>query len=277
MKIQKIMKLSLLSLAALAMVPGFQSMAWSTEIAKVNGKTITDKDMVQALSGVNETQRKDVLDDANSRRQLLNSLIEQELLIQESEKEKLDQDAEYKAAVEAFRKQYLTNRVLSKNLSGKFTESAAKRYYENHKTRYSTEQVHAMHILVSDESKAQEILKMAQAPNADFQALAEKYSKDPSAKNNRGDIGFFGRDRMVAEFTNAAFSAKDGEIVGPVKTAYGYHIIKVIERKPGKILEYSDVESKVKSDLQQELAATYMTNLRAQAKISIDDKNLNKM
>jgi peptidyl-prolyl cis-trans isomerase C len=277
MKIQNITKSILLSMVVLAMVPGFQKLAWSNEVATVNGKTITDKDMVQALGSVNETQRKDVLDDANSRRQLLNSLIEQELLIQESEKEKLDQDADYKTAVDAFRRQYLTNRVLSKNLSGKFTESAAKRYYENHKNRYSTEQVHAMHILVSDESKAMEVMKMAQAPNADFQALAEKYSKDPSAKNNRGDIGFFGRDRMVAEFTNAAFGAKDGEIVGPVKTAYGYHIIKVLEKKAGKVLEYSDVESKVKSDLQQELASSYMTNLRSQAKISIDDKALNKM
>ena len=277
MKIQNIAKSMLLSLVVVATVPGFQNVAWSSQVATVNGKSITDKDMVQALGSVNETQRKDVLDDANSRRQLLNSLIEQELLIQESEKEKLDQDSDYKTALEAFRKQYLTNRVLAKNLSGKFTESAAKRYYESHKTRYSTEQVHAMHILVSDETKALEVMKLAEAPNADFQALAEKYSKDPSAKNNRGDIGFFGRDRMVSEFTNAAFSAKDGEIVGPVKTAYGYHIIKVVERKPGKVLEYSDVESKVKSDLQQELATTYMTNLRSQAKISIDDKALNKM
>jgi parvulin-like peptidyl-prolyl isomerase len=274
MKNQNIVNSALLGLAAVLMVP---ALAWSNEVAKVNGKTITDKDMVQALGSVNETQRKDVLDDANSRRQLLNSLIEQELLIQESEKEKLDQDPEYKAALEGFRKQYLTNRVLAKNLAGKFTESAAKRYYDNHKTRYSTEQVHAMHILVSDESKALEIKKMAEEPKADFQALAEKYSKDPSAKNNRGDIGFFGRDRMVSEFTSAAFAAKDGEIVGPVKTAYGYHIIKVIEKKAGKILEYSDVESKVKSDLQQELASTYMTNLRGQAKISIDDKALSKM
>jgi peptidyl-prolyl cis-trans isomerase C len=247
------------------------------DVAKVNGKVVTDKDLMEALGGLNETQRKNVMDDANSKRQLLDGVIEQELLIQEAEKEKLDQDSEYKAALANFRKQYLSNRVLQRNLTGKFTESAAKRYYNQHKTHYSTEQVHAMHILVSSEAKAHELLKLAKAPNADFQALAEKYSKDPSAKNNRGDIGFFGRGRMVAEFTDAAFAAKVGEIVGPVKTSYGYHIIKVIEKKPGKILEFSDVESKVKSDLQQELASKYMMKLREQAKISVDDKSLGKL
>jgi peptidyl-prolyl cis-trans isomerase C len=260
--------------ALLVMVP---IQAWSMEVAKVNGKVLTDKDLLQALGTLNETQRKDVLDDPNSRRQVVNGLIEQELLAQEAEKEKLDQEDDYKIALAAFKKQFLSSRVLQKNLASKFTEAAAKRFYDQNKTRYSTEQVHAMHILVSDEQTANEVLKMAKAPNADFQALAEKYSKDPSAKNNRGDIGFFGRDRMVPEFTNAAFEAKDGQIIGPIKTTYGYHIIKVIEKKSGKILEYSDVESRVKNDLQQELTARYLTRLRTQAKISVDDKALSKL
>jgi peptidyl-prolyl cis-trans isomerase C len=252
-------------------------LAWSMDVAKVNGKSITDKDMVDSLGTLNETQRKDVLGDPNSRHQLINTMIDQELLAQEADKEKLDQDDEYKMAVANFKKQFLSNRVLQRNLSSKFTESAAKHYYEENQDRYSTAEVHAMHILVGDEVQAREILKMAKDPKNDFQALAEKYSKDPSAKNNRGDIGFFGRDRMVPEFTNAAFEAKAGEIVGPIKTSYGYHIIKVIEKKPGKVLEYSDVEARVKNDLQTELTATYLRKLRQQAKVSIDDKALSKL
>jgi peptidyl-prolyl cis-trans isomerase C len=251
--------------------------AWSMEVAKVNGKTLTDKDMVDSLGTLNETQRKDVMNDPNSRHQVVNSLIDQELLAQEAEKEKLDQDDDYKMAIANFKKQYLSNRVLQRNLSAKFTDSAAKHFYQDNQDRYSTSQVHAMHILVGDETQAREILKMAKDPKNDFQALAEKYSKDPSAKNNRGDIGFFGRDRMVPEFTSAAFDAKEGEIVGPIKTSYGYHIIKVIEKKVGKVLEYSDVEARVKNDLQTELTATYLRKLRAQAKVSIDDKALNKL
>jgi peptidyl-prolyl cis-trans isomerase C len=253
------------------------TMAWSMDIATVNGKTVTDKDMKEALSSMSEGQRRALMKDYNSRRQVINQMIDQELLEQEAQKEKLDQDAEFKAALDAFKHQYLANRVLRKNLSGKMTDAAAKHFYEANKTRYSTESVHAQHILVADESKAQEILAMAKAPGADFEALAEKYSKDPSAKNNRGDLGFFGRGQMVAEFTDAAFAGKEGEIVGPIRTSYGYHIIKVIEKKPGKILEYSDVEGRVMSDMQAEVTQAYLDNLRKGAKISVDDKALQKM
>jgi peptidyl-prolyl cis-trans isomerase C len=265
---------TLVTLAFLA-VP---SLAWSMDVATVNGKSVTDKDVEQSLGGMNDNQRHSLLRDYNARRQALNSVIDQELLDQEAKKEKMDQDDAFKTALDNFKRQYLASQVLRKNLSGKVTESAAKRFYEANKVRYSTEQVHAQHILVTDESKAMEILKMAQEPNADFQALAEKYSKDPSVKNNRGDIGFFGRGgQFVPEFTNAAFAAKEGEIIGPVRTSYGYHIIKIVDRKPGKILEYSDVEGRVMSDLQAETTQKYMENLRKEAKVSVDEKALQKM
>jgi parvulin-like peptidyl-prolyl isomerase len=252
--------------------------AWSMDVATVNGKAVTDKDMEDSLGGLNEGQRHGLLRDYNARRQVLNGLIDQELLDQEAKKEKLDQDDAFKSALENFKRQYLASQVLRKNLSGKVTEAAAKRFYEANKVRYSTEQVHAQHILVTDEAKAMEILKEAQQPNADFQALAEKYSKDPSVKNNRGDIGFFGRaGQMVPEFTNAAFAGKEGEIIGPVRTSYGYHIIKIVERKPGKVLEYSDVEGRVMTDLQAETTQKYMSNLRKEAKVSVDEKALQKM
>lgn len=250
--------------------------AWSMEVAKVNGKVVTDKDLVEALGNLNEGQRENVLKDSAFKKQILSSVIEQELLVQEAEKEKLDQDESYREALAAFRKQFLSNRILSKKLASRVTESAAKRYYEQNKLHYSTDEVHAMHILVSDEQKALALLKEARN-GADFQELAEKNSKDPSAKNNRGDIGFFTRDRMVPEFTDAAFAAKVGDIVGPVKTSYGWHIIKIVDRKPGHVLDYSDVEPRVMNDLKQELIHTYVSKLRAQAKIAIDDKALERM
>jgi peptidyl-prolyl cis-trans isomerase C len=251
------------------------AMAASTkELAKVNGSPITDADLRTALSGLNEGQRDSVLRDVNSRRQILSSLIDQEVLVGEASHEKLDQDQTYRDALNAFRKQYLASRVLEKNLSSKLNDSAAHKYYDSNKNKYSTEEVHAQHILVADEEKAREVMKEAKAPGADFQALAEKISIDPSAKNNRGDLGYFGRDRMVSEFTDAAFAAGNGEIVGPVKTAYGYHIIKVIDKKPGKPLAYADVELRVKNELQKQLTENYVGKLRKQAKVEINEKAL---
>ncbi len=253
------------------------STAQAAELAKVNGQSISDKDLKTALSGLNEAQRQNVLKDGNTRRQVLNSLIEQEVLVAEAAREKLDQDQEYKDAVAAFRRNFLANRILQKNLGAKMTESAAKKYYESNKRRYSTDQVHAMHILVSDETQAKDLVKKAKEPNADFQAMAEKFSKDPSAKNNRGDLGFFGRDRMVSEFTDAAFEAGVGEVVGPVKTSYGYHVIKVIEKKAGKPMTYEEVELRVKNDLRQELTQTYLAGLKKQAKIQVNDKAIDSL
>lgn len=252
--------------------------AGAVDLAKVNGKVISDRDLQGALGNLNEGQRQNVMKDSNTRRQVLSSVIDQELLVQEGEKEKLDQDQAYKDALNAFRRQYLASQVLQRNVGGKFTDSAAKKYYNGHKTRFSTEQVHALHILVRDERKASEVFNKAKALSDDeFKDLAEKSSDDPSAKNNRGDLGFFGHDRMVPEFTEAAFGATKGDTVGPVKTAYGYHIIRVIEKKPGKPLEYDEVELRVKNDLRTELTQAYVGELKKQAKIEVNDKAVDKL
>lgn len=248
----------------------------AVELAKVNGRALTARDLDGALGGLNEGQRKNLLADANARRQVLLNVIDQELLAQEAEKQKLDQDQDAKDAFAIFKKQYLANRLLGKNLNSKLTDAAAKKYYEAHKPEFSTDLVRVMHILLADEASAKAMLKKASEPNADFQELAEKNSKDPSAKNNRGDIGFIPRDRMVPEFTEAAFGAELNKIVGPVKTAFGYHIIKVVERKLGKTLGFEEVESRVRNALQRDLMQTYVSTLKKGAKIEINEANLQK-
>ena len=159
------------------------------------------------------------------------------------------------------------NILVSKQLAPKVTEAVVQDYYNKHKLKYSTDQVHALHILLSSEKDAQQVLEEAKKPGADFQKLAEERSRDPSAKNNRGDLGFFGREQFDPTFTEAAFATKAGEVTGPVKTTFGYHIIKVVERKIGKAPEFAEVESKVRSDVQRELLQSYVSDLRKKAKI----------
>lgn len=250
----------------------------AVEIAKVNGRAITAQDVQMALSGFNEGQRSTILRDPNSRRQILSNLIDQEVLVLQAEKEKLDQNPEFKAALAAFRKQYLANQLVAKNVQAKVTEAEAKKYYSSHKSRFSTDEVHVQHILLEDEKRAMDVLTQARAPNADFQKLAETLSIDPSAKNNRGDIGVMTRDSpFVAEFKDAAFNGDVGSIVGPVKTAYGYHLIKVVEKKVGRALNYDEVELKVKDALRQELARDYVNRLKSAAKVTINEKALNSL
>jgi len=89
--------------------------------------------------------------------------------------------------------------------------------------------VHAAHILVKDESQAKGLMQEITS-GGDFGPLAKKFSDCPSGKKG-GDLGWFGRNEMVPEFEKAAFGARKGDVVGPVKTQFGYHLIKVIDQK----------------------------------------------
>lgn len=249
----------------------------AVDLANVNGKTVTDKDVQTALSGFNEGQRRQILNDSNSKREIVNTLIQQEIMVQEAEKQKLDQDPDYQTALRAFRRQYLTTKLIQKNVAPKVTDASAKKFYALNKRRYSTDKVQVQHILLSDEKAALDIMKQAKA-GADFQTLAEKHSRDPSAKNNRGDIGVLTRDSpFVPQFKNAAFDGKKGEIVGPVKTTYGYHVIKIVDKDVGKTLNYEEVELAVKAELQKELLDNYIIQLKKQAAVKADDKAIEKL
>ncbi len=261
---------------ALIAIVGTQAMA--SDVAKVNGKSITDKDIIGSLSGVNEGQRQSYLKDPQAKKEILDRVIDQEILFQEGEKAKLDQNNEYKEAVANFRKQYLAMRVLAQNVGPKLTDAQARKYYDRNKFRYSTMQSYVQHILLETEAKAKEVMNAAKEPGADFQELAVKHSKDPSAKNNRGEVGPVGWDSpFVMPFKDAALNGKEGEIVGPVRTQFGYHLIKVLRRKPGKALNYDEVELQVKNDYRQELTEDFMEKLKKSAKVSVDDAALNKL
>ena len=251
----------------------FALTSWAVEYGKVNGKSITDKEMKAALSGMGDSQRNAILSDPQSRRQVFDNVVTQDLLISEAEKSKVEQSTEFKDAMSNFKRQLMVNAMIDRATSGKLGDSAMKKFYEANKIKYNTDRVHVAHILVNDELQAKDILKKASEKGADFAKLAEQYSKDPSAKNNRGDLGFIGHDSaFIEEFKDAAFSGKTGELVGPLKTTFGYHIIKVIESKPGKLMTYDEVEARVRNDLRQQLIQTYIQNLRKDAKITVDAK-----
>ena len=124
------------------------------------------------------------------------------------------------------------------------SEEEMRRYYEEHKDDFKVEEKRKLNYVLfsiapspEDSARvyrlAEDILKDARS-GADFNQLADEYSEDPSVKSNHGDLGFFERGRMVPEFEKAAFSGKPGDIVGPVKTQFGLHIIKIIEKKKEK-------------------------------------------
>ena len=136
-------------------------------------------------------------------------------------------------------------------------------FYQQNLSQYQTPaQVRASHILFKTEgkdekavqAKAEEVLKMIKAPGADFAALAKKYSEDESNNANGGDLDYFGRGRMVAEFEQAAFAMKNGEISDLVKTAFGFHIIKMVDNKPEMTRPLADVHAELEDQLKWQKA-----------------------
>jgi peptidyl-prolyl cis-trans isomerase C len=246
---------------------GLGTASFAGTLATVNGKVISDEDFKAVTSTLPQAQKDLASRDPNTRKQIISDLIDQELVIQEAVREKVEDSKEFKDAMASLRKQALVNAIVAKRLAPKVTPQAIKEYFEKRKYRYSTDQVRAQHILVSTEKEAQAVLAEVKRPGADFQKIAEARSKDPTVKNTRGDVGFFSRNTFDPAFTDAAFSAKNGDIVGPVKTAFGYHVIKVIERKLGKTQEFGEVEQAVRADFQRELLKSFVFDLRKKAKI----------
>lgn len=251
--------------------------AFGADVATVNGRAINDNQVREAVPGLNEAQKKNSLKDTNIKREALGALIDQELLVQEAEKSKLEADPQFVAAMAATRRRLLSDMLLQKNVGARLTEANVRKYYDSNKSNYTADLIHLQHILVGDENAAQDMLRRARAQGADFQKLAEESSKDPGAKFNRGDLGFLARGRWAPEIINAAFSAKDGSIIGPIRTSYGYHVVKVMARRPGRPLEYADVQARVAEDYRMELTRGFVDKLHSQAKIQIDTPTLEKV
>lgn len=248
------------------------------EVAQVNGKTLTESEARAAITRMPAALARTVLRDGNSRRQFVQGWIDERLVADEGERARLDQEPAYQAALQQFRSAYFQGRLHEKNVAARATSAEMKKFYQANRRRYSTESVRVQHILVQDEATARELARKGASPDEDFQALAEKFSRDPSAKNNRGELGYLSRATPIdGAFLGAAFDGAAGEIVGPVATNYGYHVIKVIDRQPGKTLGYDEVETQVRADLIQSLQAEYLAKLRRGAKVSINQQALGKL
>jgi len=161
----------------------------------------------------------------------------------------------------------------------KLTDDELKKVYEQYKDKFKTgEQIRASHILVKDEKTAQDVEAQLKK-GASFADLAKKYSTDSTAAKG-GDLGWFDRGKMVPEFDKAAFALKDGETSGIVKSNFGYHIIKVIGRRPAGYAPFDEVKEQIKAAIlpskQQEVFQKVKTDLKKDAKIEIKDPSFKR-
>lgn len=218
------------------------------------------------------------------RKQFADQLVRIFVMAQEGKRRGIDQTPEFKAQVKFQGDQVLANNTAQKMLAeAKVDDAALHKYYDEHKAEY--EQIRARHILIRFEgsqvpvkpggkdltdaealAKAQEIEKKLKA-GGDFAALATAESDDTASAAVGGDLGAFGHGRMVASFDEAAFKMKPGEISEPVKSQFGYHIIRVdsIENKT-----FDDVKGEIEKKLRPQLATQAMEELQKNTKVVYD-------
>ena len=183
------------------------------------------------------------------KKHILDELVRQELLLLDAEDRKLDQEEEFKKVFADTKKSLLKSYNFSKTIEGvEVSEDDMKKFYEENKDYFKKpESVHAAHILVDDKEKAAELAKQAHE-GADFAELAKEHSSCPSNQNG-GDLGTFGRGQMVPEFDQKVFEMEDGEISDPVKTQFGYHIIKRFEGRLEEAKSFDDVRGEIQMEL----------------------------
>jgi foldase protein PrsA len=176
----------------------------------------------------------------------------------------------------AFLKQDLKNYLTIKQLLEpeiEITDEEMKTYFNENKDSFAVaEQIKASHILVADEKTANEV-KQKLSDGGDFAELAKEYSTDESTQDSGGDLGYFAKGTMVTEFDDAAFGLAVDEVSKPVKTEYGYHIIKVEAKNKAKEANYNESKAEIKATLlDQKIDAEYATWLENKKK-SYDIEN----
>ena len=213
-------------------------------LANVNGKEITDEDVHVFLNQLNP-QIAAQFRTPEGINKIADELINQELLYLDAIANGLDNEEAFKAELEKVKanilKQYAMNKLI---LDINSTEEEVTKFYNEHKEHFQTpERVRASHILVKEEEQSKEIANEIKE-GLTFEKAAEKYSICPS-KEKGGDLGEFGRGQMVPEFEKVAFIIEEGKISEPVKTEFGYHLIKVVNKKESGISPLEEVKDKI--------------------------------
>lgn len=200
---------------------------------------------------------------------IVNQMVNDRLVAKAAIAQKLEAQPDVAARVKEAREQVIRDVFVEKALAGKVTDAKVKaKYDELMKSTPPQDEIRASHILVKDEATAKDVLAQLNK-GGNFATLAKKYSIDPT-KENGGDLGYFVRGAMVKEFGDAVFAMKKGETSKePVKTQFGYHVVKLVDRRPLQKPKFDKVKDQIKAQLTDEQIREIVKKLRDEAKVEL--------
>ncbi len=240
-------------------------------IARVNGMDITEGDLAVAaedpalqMPNVPEAQKRDLL---------TGYLIDLKLGAKAAEAAKVGEGSDFARKLAYNRDKALLDAYLDQQAKKAATPEAARKLYEETSKEIKPEQeVRARHILVETEEEAKKAAARVKG-GEDFAKVAGELSKDPGSKTDGGDLGFFTKDRMVEPFAEAAFKLEPGQISDPVKSQFGWHVIKVEEKRTKPVPSFEEMKDQVDAYLERKAQQDLILGLRKTAKVErLDDK-----
>jgi len=249
-------------------------------IAIVNGEKITMSEYNEQLKRLS-TFEKARYRGEEGHNQFLNELIRKKLMLQNARKMELDKDAEVQRKIESLMHD-VTERVLIEALIKQevwdkvvVTDKEAKAYYDEHKDEFAEkEKIRIRHIPVKTEAEAQQILQEL-GKGTDFAELAKERLIDQNAAKRGGDLGYFERGKLLPEFERVGFGLNIGEVSDVVKTKFGYHIIKLEDKKDASSKEFYEVSDEIREKLisgkQQMEYQKWIQQMEEKAKIEINE------
>jgi len=242
-------------------------------VATVNGEPITEADLT--LAGEDFAEELAKVSPDQRRKAILDVLVDLRLMAGAAEKDGLDKSEEFQRRLALLRARALRNEFFRTKVDNAVSDEAVKKRYEAEVAKIvPEEEVHAAHILVETEDEAKAIIKQLD-DGGDFAKLAEEKSKDPGSGKMGGDLGFFTKGKMIKEFEDAAFALEPGKYTEtPVKSQYGFHVIKSIEKRKQPLPTYDQVKDQVRQLVLRDTFVETVSKLRADGKVDITDPAL---
>ena len=198
---------------------------------------------------------------------ILQDMISVRLVADEARKQGYDKESQVRRAVSQIEDQILQQELMSRYVKDNMTDDAVKARYDRFlKENPPLDEVRARHILVETEEQARAVIVRV-GKGEDFSRLAQEVSTGPSGKVG-GDLGYFTREKMVPEFSAAAFEMRPGDVTkSPVKTQFGWHVIKIEDRRTQEAPSYAQAEGQMREQVQEQLKQEYVSELREKAKV----------
>ncbi|MDB5410422.1 MAG: peptidylprolyl isomerase [Rhodospirillales bacterium] len=251
--------------AAPAAAPGDPAAApGDPVVARINGTELHRSDVVSAQESLPPQVQQMPLEQIYP--QLLDQMITQELIIQNARKQKLQDDPEVKKRMAQIEDRVVGDVWLKHEVDKVATDQRLHADYDKFAKEHSTEQVKASHILVGTEAEAKSVIADLNK-GGDFAAIAKKRSTDPG-KDNGGDLGWFSREDMVPAFANAAFALTKGQYTKtPVQTQFGWHVIKLEDRRTQAPPSFEQAEPELKNAIAHDVVAAKVKEMKAAANV----------